>query len=119
MKLSSNGNQDSTIDGAIVKDLLRRVGGRPPADVAAALPARLNELDHDVRLFLPFYARIKQLPGLSPIPLETIRDVPVEIGWKTYSFSAHKVELPEKRLTAHLIDCPELFDRPEHRGQRS
>jgi starch synthase len=93
---------------------LAKTGGL--ADVAAALPASLLRLGHDVRLFVPFYSSIKDKTkelGLDLSPLDSIRDIPVEIGWKTYTFTAHGVRLPETDLTVHLIDCAELYDRPE------
>jgi starch synthase len=90
---------------------LAKTGGL--ADVAAALPAKLSELGHDVRLFLPFYSRIRDREDdLELSPLDSIRDVPVELGWKSYRFSAQTARLEGGKLTVHLIDCPELYDRP-------
>jgi len=90
---------------------LAKTGGL--ADVAAALPARLIELGHDVRLFLPLYRQIKQRDDLALQAVETVRDVPLEVGWKTYSFSVYTARLPSNGMTVQLIDCPELFDRSE------
>ena len=87
---------------------LAKTGGL--ADVAAALPAQLERLGHDVRLFMPLYSRV--VPGdLELSDLDSIRDVPITVGSRTYSFSTRTAPLPESSLTIHLIDCPELFGR--------
>lgn len=88
---------------------LAKTGGL--ADVAAALPARLIGRGHDVRLFLPLYSRIRRV--CEPRPLASIRRVPVRIGERSYSFSVCTVSPAAAGPTAYLIDCPELYDRPD------
>ncbi len=81
------------------------------ADVAAGLPARLSALGHDVRLFVPlhFVSRLQD-GALDSVP--GIVDVPVEVGWRTHTFSARTSTLPGTSQPVFWIDCPELFDRP-------
>jgi len=80
------------------------------ADVAAALPAQLRLLGHDIRLFVPYYTHIA--PGDHElVPVDFIRDVAVQIGSKTYTFSAKTTSPPGSDLAIYLIDCPELYGR--------
>ena len=69
------------------------------ADVTAALPAELHRLGHDVRLFLPLHGTIDRAAhGLTPD--EIVRDVTVEVGWTSYTFSLHRASLPGSDLAA-------------------
>jgi len=88
---------------------LAKTGGL--ADVAGALPAQLQRLGHDVRLFLPLHSQIDR-ERYDIAPLETLTDVEVQVGWRSYSFSARTTTLPDSDFPVYLIDCPELFDRP-------
>ena len=82
------------------------------ADVAGALPVQLRRLGHDARLFVPLHAR--SVTGDRPLePLEPVRDVAVQLGWTSFTFSVQTARLPDTDLPVYLIDCPALFDRPE------
>lgn len=81
------------------------------ADVASALSARLRRMDHDVRLFLPFHSCI-DTRGQELHDVESMRDVQIQLGWKTYSVSARTTRLPGSEVPVFLVDCPELYDRP-------
>ena len=81
------------------------------ADVASALPAELHRRGHDVRVFLPFYSRI-ETDGREFSTVDFIRDVEVQLGWRTYKFSACTTRLPGADVELYLIDCPELYHRP-------
>jgi starch synthase len=81
------------------------------ADVAAALPAELRAIGHDVRVFLPFYSRIRESDRRYE-PVDDVGRVPVEIGAKRYSFTLTTTELVSNALPIHLVDCPPLYQRP-------
>jgi starch synthase len=87
---------------------LAKTGGL--ADVAAALPATLRRMGHDVRAFFPFHSQIQLRPGAAQ-PVELARDVPLELGGRTRVFTAWTTHLPGSDLPVVLIDCPELFHR--------
>ena len=63
------------------------------ADVASALPVRLHRAGHDVRLFFPFYSAIDRA-GREFSTVDFIRDVPVQLGPTSYTFSAVTTRLP-------------------------
>jgi starch synthase len=90
---------------------LAKTGGL--ADVVGALPPELVKLGHQVRVFLPFYARIRQ--QLEAEPKIAVRSI-------TIPFSNHNrfVDVVDggKRdgVQFYFIDCPELFDRKELYG---
>ncbi|MGE0115511.1 MAG: glycogen synthase [Steroidobacteraceae bacterium] len=80
------------------------------ADVAAALPRALHELGHELRVFMPLYAGVRDARFvLQPVP--SIQDVPLLLGTHPYEFSLYSATLPGSTLTIHLIDCPALFAR--------
>lgn len=85
-----------------------KVGGL--ADVAAALPRTLHEAGHDVRVFLPLY-KIVDYDGRGFSVHESIHDVPVTFGGKTYRFTLVTAEQPGTDLVLHFIHCPALYDR--------
>jgi len=80
------------------------------ADVAAALPAQLRVLGHDVRLFIPYYTQFDS-GDHELVPVDLIQDVAVQIGSRTYTFSAKTTSPPGSDLAIYLIDCPELYGR--------
>jgi starch synthase len=79
------------------------------ADVAAALARRLHELEHDVRLVMPFYKRLRGQADFRPVP--ELQDVPIRCGERTYWFSISTARLPKSTLKVWFVRCPELFDR--------
>src|SRR3569623_387520 len=85
---------------------LLKTGGL--ADVAAALPAALRELGHDVRIVMPRYQtiRVSKTPQEGPIAgffaAAGVRVEPVEV------FKAVVKDTP-----VYLIDVPAAFDRPQ------
>lgn len=82
---------------------LAKTGGL--ADVSAALPAALRELDVDVRLLLPGYPRaIEQVP--SPKVAAHFDDI-LGCG-ETRLLVTH---LPGTKVPLWLVDCPELYGR--------
>jgi starch synthase len=85
-------------------------------DVSAALPRTLHRLGHDVRLFLPFYAGIDR-DRYRILPVEFLRDIPLELGGRRHLFSVYTTEMPRSSLPLYLIHCPALFDRPGLYGE--
>ncbi|HWJ06754.1 MAG TPA: glycogen/starch synthase [Steroidobacteraceae bacterium] len=89
---------------------LAKTGGL--GDVAGALVRQLHRRGHDVRLFVPLHG-VMQLQGIERRPHERLRDVPVAVGTREYRYDVHEARLPGRDdLWVHLVDCPELFDRP-------
>lgn len=87
---------------------LAKTGGL--ADVTSALARHLHERDHDVRVFVPFYGSI-ETAKLQPLPVEFLQRVPIDLGGRTFSFTAHTASLPGSSLMLYLIECPPLYDR--------
>lgn len=89
---------------------LAKTGGL--ADVTGALTRYLADAGHDVRLFMPLYASVAaQADARRPVP--QIQNVPLQFGARTLSFSLWEAVLPNSRVPLFLIDCPELYERPE------
>ena len=84
-------------------------------DVSAALPRTLHRLGHDVRLFLPFYARIDR-DEHTIVSVDYLRDLALELGGRHYRFSVYTTRMPRSSLPLYLIHCPALYDRPEIYG---
>ncbi|MFL5273161.1 MAG: glycogen synthase [Anaeromyxobacteraceae bacterium] len=83
-------------------------------DVAAALPRHLHALGHDVRPFLPMYARV-EAPG------RTFREVipafELALGAHRVRVSIHAARLPGTDLDVFFVRCPGLYDRPSIYGE--
>jgi starch synthase len=81
------------------------------ADVVGALVRELAQLGHEIRAFMPLYAAVRRAhPGTQPVL--GLQNVGVTIDSRTYAFSVRTTHVPGTGITAYLIDCPELFDRP-------
>jgi len=80
------------------------------ADVSAALPRELHAKGHDVRVFLPFYARVRDT-AKDVTPVDYLQDIPLSLGNASYRFSVSTVPLPDSDLRIYLIDCAPLYAR--------
>ena len=90
---------------------LAKTGGL--ADVVGALPRELVKLGHQVTVYLPFYARIRQ--RIEGEPQYAIRSI--TIPFSTYNRFAGVVDGGKRDgVRYYFIDCPELFDRKELYG---
>jgi len=81
-------------------------------DVSAALPRYLHGAGHDVRLFIPFYARIAT-PGRDIMAVDFVQNVTVKLGPHTYQYSLFTTQLPNSSLWVYLVHCAPLYSRPE------
>ena len=81
------------------------------ADVAAGLPAHLQTLGHDVRVFMPLYSKI-DTSKYTFTPVDFLRDVVVQLGEHRFSFSVFTAKLPNSEVDVYFINCRQLFERP-------
>jgi starch synthase len=90
---------------------LAKTGGL--ADVVGALPSELVKLGHKVTVYLPFYARIRNL--IDGEPRYAIRSI--TIPFRYYNRFVGVVDGGNHEgVQYYFIDCPELFDRKELYG---
>ena len=87
---------------------LAKTGGL--ADVTGALIRHLEAAGHDVRAYMPRYATI-DLAQFETAPIESLTNVPLELGPHRYTYSVLAARLPGSRAAVHLIDCPVLYGR--------
>lgn len=87
---------------------LSKTGGL--ADVTGALVKFLHGAGHDVRLFTPLYAQIDR-SKLVITPVESLHEVPLEVGTHHYRYSVLRARLPGSQASVYLIDCPALYER--------
>ena len=80
-------------------------------DVSSSLARYLHAEGHDVRTFLPFYAKIER-EKYRFYPVEFLRDVPLSMGEHTFHFSVVTTHLPGAAAPLYFIHCPALYDRP-------
>jgi len=80
------------------------------ADVSGALPRQLHALGHDVLVFTPLHAAIKQ-GRLRLEPLPQVAQIPLQLGSLDYRFSLYTAALPGSALPIYLVDCPAVYDR--------
>ena len=85
------------------------------ADVASALARFLVGAGHDARLVMPLYSRVEKA-GVELEDEPAFRDVPLELGPRSFRISASTAELPGSRARVWFIRCPELYARPEIYG---
>jgi starch synthase len=88
---------------------LAKTGGL--ADVTTALTRHLQGAGHDVRVFMPGYARIDR-SRLEVQPVAFLHDIPLEFGPHRYRYSVSTARLPGSQATLHLVECPALYARP-------
>jgi starch synthase len=88
---------------------LAKAGGL--ADVSGALLKYLHADGHDVRLFMPGYSSIERA-GLDVRPVDSLREISVQLGTHRYDFSVSTAQLPDSSAQVYLVNCPAAFDRP-------
>ncbi len=80
------------------------------ADVAGVLPRHLQNLGHDVRVFMPLYSSIGGRAG-GTHAVDSAQGVPLNLGPHFYRFSILEGRLPESNVPLYFVHCPEVFDR--------
>jgi starch synthase len=88
---------------------LAKTGGL--ADVAGVLPKHLQNLGHDIRVFMPLYSSIGSAAS-SPSPVAVAQDVPLSLGPHFYRFSILEGRLPDTSVPLYFVHCPAVYDRP-------
>jgi len=87
---------------------LAKTGGL--ADVAGALAKFLHAAGHDIRVFVPLYRQIDR-SRFDLWPVDFLRDVPLQLGPHSLTFSVCTARLPGADTMIYLIDAPLLYDR--------
>jgi len=77
-------------------------------DVAAGLSRALGKNGHDVRVFLPFYARIANLDHHF-VPVEFLRDMEMSLGARRFTWSVLTTKLPASDVDVYFVHCPALY----------
>ncbi len=80
------------------------------ADVSGALPKYLAASGCDVRIFTPLYGSIDRSKYDLHV-VDFIRDVPLKMGGRTFTFTLLTTKLPGGDADVYLIDVPELYHR--------
>ncbi len=80
------------------------------ADVCAALSSFLDRENHDVRVLLPLYRRVRQT-DVDIQPVDFLQNLNVRIGPHDIPYSIDQVRVPGEELSIYLLRCPPLFDR--------
>jgi starch synthase len=83
------------------------------ADVSAALPRELHAQGHDVRVFVPMYARVNA-PDRAFTAV--IPEMSFSVGPHRIAASIHSSPLPKSSLSVYFVRCPPLYDRPSIYG---
>lgn len=80
------------------------------ADVMAALPREMFRLGHDVRVFLPAYAKIDQKKfDLNPVP--GIGPIDVPLGDHRYTAIIASCTAPGSDFPTYFVHCPAVYAR--------
>lgn len=88
---------------------LAKTGGL--ADVAGALPRHLQNLGHDIRVFMPLYSSIGNRAS-STQAVAAAQGVPLNLGPHFYQFSILESRLPDTNVPLYFVHCPAVYDRP-------
>lgn len=77
-------------------------------DVAAGLSRALGKAGHDVRVFLPFYARVAKQDHRFAV-VEFLRDVDMQLGARRFTWSVFTTRLPASGVDVYFVHCPALY----------
>ena len=80
------------------------------ADVAGSLPAALEKLGCEVKLFLPKYYRVDE----DKYGLHynwNIGEMPIRVAGHNRSVHLHQATLPDSNVEVNFIDCPHYYHR--------
>ena len=74
------------------------------ADVVAALARHLDRAGHEVRLVMPLYGRMRELPFK-----DTGTDLELRVGERHYQARVRLTDLPDSNVAVRCIDAPDLY----------
>jgi len=77
-------------------------------DVVAGLSRALAAKGHDVRIFLPFYARIAKLDHHF-VQVEYLKDLEIELGARRFRYGVMTAKLPQSDVDVYFVHCPALY----------
>jgi starch synthase len=77
-------------------------------DVVAGLSRALAARGHEVRVFLPFYARIAKL-DFPFAQVEFLRDLELRLGGRRFVYSVLTTRLPASDVDVYFVHCPALY----------
>jgi starch synthase len=77
-------------------------------DVAAGLSRALGKQGHDVRVFLPFYARVAKQDHRF-VAVDFLRDVDIRLGSRELRYSVLTTKLPQSDVDVYFVHCPALY----------
>jgi starch synthase len=81
------------------------------ADVASALSRQLTVAGHDVRLFMPFYSRIKR-DSLRATRVELLQGLSIRTGSHEYVVDIWRAVLPGSASPVYLVESDAFYSRP-------
>ncbi|MBD3165926.1 glycogen synthase GlgA [bacterium] len=87
-----------------------KVGGL--ADVAGALPKALKDREHDVRVLMPKYKKIRDRK-YNLREVIRLREIHVPLGDQTITVSVKSGFLPDSKVQAYFLEYKPLFDRAD------
>jgi starch synthase len=79
-------------------------------DVSAALPRALHARGHDVRVFMPLYARIEQ-SKYQFRSIDSLRGLKIRFGGRAFEVSIFAAKLPGSSMEVFFVYCPQLYHR--------
>jgi starch synthase len=81
------------------------------ADVSGSLPAELEKLGCDVKLFIPKYSLIYENRHGIKYNWD-IGEMPIRVNGVVRSVHIHQSKLPGTKIEVNFVDCPHYFHRP-------
>ena len=77
-------------------------------DVVAGLSRALAARGHDVRIFLPFYARVAKL-DFQFVQVDYLSQLEITLGGRRFKYSVVTTKLPASDVDVYFVHCPALF----------
>ncbi len=77
-------------------------------DVVAGLSRALAKNGHQVRIFLPFYAKVAKL-DFQFVGVDFLRDIEIALGQRRFTYSVVTTKLPASDVDVYFIHCPALY----------
>ncbi len=77
-------------------------------DVVAGLSRALARRGHDVRVFLPFYARLAKSETRFH-RVDYLHDLEIRLGDRPFTYSVLTAKLPASEVDVYFVHCPALY----------